>query len=383
MQEKRRKAISALFALAALAVGSGDALAGWSVTDLGTWGQLSNVAAVSINNSSQIAGAAIFGSDIDRHATIWSNGTAYDLGSPGVLTSAGSINDSGVVAGITFLNSQYGGSGGAPYATVWENGAPRLITPTSVYFSDGPFAGAGYIAPSGMNNAAQVVGMSVSTSDPNRAAIWQNGTVEALASPTSGDNSAAAINNLGQIVGYSTNAAGNHQAAFWTSASATSQNLGTTWAAYESFAFDINDNGQIVGEFTHNGSSYTGAVLWTNGTATLLPGFSDSSTYTYAKAISNTGVVVGTCGSSAVMWQDGVITDLNDLVAGTGWRLTASSDVNDLGQIIGAGYNPQGVLTSFLLTPTPTPIPAALPLFGSALAALAAVRRRYVKAQQF
>ena len=66
----------------------------------------------------------------------------------------------------------------------------------------------------------------------------------------------------------------------------------------------------------------------------------------------------------AFLWQDGVMTDLNDLpiVAGSGWILTAATAINDNGDIVGTGLL-DGQVRGFLLTaslaqpPSPTPVP--------------------------
>jgi probable HAF family extracellular repeat protein len=55
--------------------------------------------------------------------------------------------------------------------------------------------------------------------------------------------------------------------------------------------------------------------------------------------------------------------DLNNLILPTsGWTLNYACDINDLGQIVGYGTNPNGVTHAFLLTPVPEP--SALVLLG-------------------
>lgn len=84
--------------------------------------------------------------------------------------------------------------------------------------------------------------------------------------------------------------------------------LGLLPGGYESFAYSINNNGQIVGS-SENGES--------NGNP---PGH-----YPARKR-------------RAVLWQNGVITDLNTLIpADTGWELTEAKSINDAGQITGIG----------------------------------------------
>lgn len=68
--------------------------------------------------------------------------------------------------------------------------------------------------------------------------------------------------------------------------------------------------------------------------------------------------------------------NLNDLLvgpAGVGWTLLGAQDVNNAGQIVGYGFNPQGQMRAFLLTPVPEPAVAVLILLLGGC--LAAVRR--------
>src|SRR5262249_11139678 len=54
----------------------------------------------------------------------------------------------------------------------------------------------------------------------------------------------------------------------------------------------------------------------------------------------------------AFVWQDGMMTDLNDLVVGSGWSLLSQANaVNDAGQIVGVGTNPDGLDHAFLFDP--------------------------------
>lgn len=100
------------------------------------------------------------------------------------------------------------------------------------------------------------------------------------------------------------------------------------WAA----ASDINDLSQVVGSsYTPSGGPF--AVLWEDGVITNLGGLATGQAY----AINNVGQVVGNGYShdwshiSPILWEDGNVIDLSlgpftDMV----W------DINDLGQIVGS-----------------------------------------------
>jgi len=90
---------------------------------------------------------------------------------------------------------------------------------------------------------------------------------------------------------------------------------------------------------------------------------------------SNSGVPFADPSANAVIWDNGVAFDLNDLLVGPeaeGWDLRLASDINDDGSIVGFGFNPQGLPTTYLLTFVPAP--GAISLFGGAFCL--AVRRR-------
>jgi probable HAF family extracellular repeat protein len=198
-------------------------------------------------------------------------------------------------------------------------------------------------------------------------------------------------NNLGQVVGSS----GLH-AAIWNGSTAT--DLGTVGSGVMSFAYDINDAGQVVGASDTWGTTLRQAAIWngTVGTALGLAGLTSA-----ALAINNPGQVVGwgqvqeaiyypadyqplnpnrvwytIWTNHAFVWNDTVATDLNTALfaIGAGWVLTEATGINDLGQIVGSATNRiTGARQAFLLTPVPLPATAWLMLAG--LGALGASAR--------
>lgn len=128
--------------------------------------------------------------------------------------------------------------------------------------------------------------------------------------------------------------------------------LGTlTGEHHFSFAWDINDAGEIVGSSGVNNTTPNSAThrpfLYSSGSMSVLTGFGD--VYGEARGINNAGQVVGVSHYShgAFLYSDGVMTDLGRL-GGTPDYSNAYK-INDSTQVVGhisytAEVPPRGVL---------------------------------------
>ena len=103
-------------------------------------------------------------------------------------------------------------------------------------------------------------------------------------------------------------------------------------------------------------------------------------------AVNNAGVVVGAAQSSTTLtaWSyDSVFgySNLNSVINAPGWVLQSAGDINDAGQIIGAGlFN--GQRNSFLLTPIPEPRAWVLTVIGVVVVAFRFKRRTVRRASR-
>ena len=362
---------AALFALGVCITST--ASAQWMITDLGDLpGGGNSSRAADINNAGQVVGVSQAAAG--GRAFMWQNGVMTDLGTLGSYTEAYGINNAGQVVGVS--------SSPTNRAFMWQNGVMTDL---------GVPAGAAASVKSrgvGINDAGQVVVNTENSngSDP-RAFILQNGVMTSLGSLPGGSGASYAhdINSSGQVVGNSSAPTGG--AFMWQNGVMT--NLGSLPGASSSNALGINTAGQVVG---HSGGR---AFMWQNGVMSDLGGDAPTGGSLYggtlsAYDINNAGQVVGYGVSidgdtdsnveRAVLWQSGSMIDLSTAggVAGTGWILKNATAVNDLGQIVGYGTNPQGETHAFMLTPVPEPEVYLMMGVGVCLAGVIARRRKQI-----
>jgi probable HAF family extracellular repeat protein len=333
--------------------------------------------------------------DGTRRAVLWKNGVLTNLNTldgPSSTVPWPGLNDAGTVVGISHtgesdpLHEDWSCEAGAflPGGTtdlicrgfVWQNGLLRQLPPLGGNHSFG----------TGVNNAGQVVGWAeTAVHDPTcvdaqvlqfRAALWDpksgsNGKVKARElPPLPGDSASAAtaINDFGLAVGISgkcDQAVGRFSAlhaVLWDKSGKPSEipNLGgITWHT----PMDINAQGDVVGFSNPPGENPEGdfiahAFLWTNGAATAEDlGTLDQDPVSEAFAINSEGQVVGisfgdVIGPRAFLWQDHVLTNLNDLVDIAPDVLLSAQDINDAGQITGRVRDGvTGEVRAFIATP--------------------------------
>ena len=367
---------AAAVAAVVLAVSASAALSAvqYTVTDLGTLGGWMSDAR-GINSAGQVVGE--FRDDAgDDHAFLWQNGGITDLGTLGGgsygmqgVDSARAINDSRQVVGVAHGADQVG------HAFIWRNG---LMSPLGELPGVSNLVGHIASMANAINSNGQAAGYASAPAGPGwwrqYPVMWNNGEMVDLSPAFPGGlgtyAEATDINDSGQVVGYPLPPPGAH-GFLWQNGVVT--DLGALPGGNQSYAFAVNNAGQVVGySWAYDGPYH--AFLWEDGLMSplaLLPGGSG----TIANDINNLGQIVGhDVSHRAVMWEDGAISDLNDLIpAGSGWTLRSARGINDLGQIVGWGII-NGNSHAFLLTPVPEPATLALLAVGGA--ALVAGRKK-------
>ena len=265
-----------------------------TMIDLGTVGGLHS-SARDVNEAGQVVGDAMDANG-HWHAFIWdSAGGMHDLGTlGGSISQAYAINESGQVVGSS-------DDGAGFRAFVYSEGVMQAL-PTFDFARSGAF---------GINDLSQSVGTIIGFDGRSRAFVVDAGELIALGSPLLSESQAWKINSSGMLIGSSWGA-GEFRSFLYSSG--LSLDLGELADFPQTFAFGINDAGQLVG----------------------------SSRNTVTRV------------SHAFVFSGGQLLDLNNLlIPGHGWdELTGAFAVNSRGQIAGYGRI-DGVIRAFRLTPAP------------------------------
>jgi probable HAF family extracellular repeat protein len=363
--------------------GQGDGQTAYQVTELASLGGSASGGS-SINNRGWIAGFSNLPGDRTRHAALWRNRSIVDLGTLGGPNSSvvwPVKNTRGVIVGIAEtaeldpLGEDWSCSAFFPgeptghicLGFVWQSGRMRAL----------PTLGGNHGFAAGVNRRGQVVGWAENTvHDPTcnppqvlqfRAVIWgPRGRIRELP-PLPGDTvtAATAINDRGQVVGISgicDNAVGRFSARHavrWVHGRVT--DIGNLGGSAWHTPMAVNHRGDIVG-FSNvpgdqGGRFNAHAFLWTKRRGVTDLGTLPGDTTSQALGINARRQVVGlSCGASscrAFLWEDGVMTDLNRLVAGRAANLVTAGDINDAGVITGEAIDrATDERLAFVATPT-------------------------------
>jgi probable HAF family extracellular repeat protein len=323
----------------------------------------------SINDKSWVTGVSTLEGDVEARATLWSKGETIDLGTLGGPNSAVSwpvkAND-GVIVGIAETGEDQ--PLGERFSCVGFFGTPQSgkVCRGFVWRDDrmtglDPFDGGDNSYAAGANNRGQIVGWAengihdTTCTAPQvlqfHAAVWSASDPEAGPQdlpPLAVDSSSAAtaINESGRIVGISgacDRAVGRfsaRKAVIWDDG--VPRPLPDLGGVAWNTPAAINQHGDAAGfaNTAGGGGLSAHAVFWPREGGIVDLNVLDGDAISLAFGINARRQVVGqSIGdvSRAFLWQDGVLTDLNDVVEDGSPFLIYANDINDHGEIAGQG----------------------------------------------
>lgn len=255
-------------------------------------------AALGVNRRGEVVGQS-FALMKPARAYLYSGGSVRDIGSlpGGSVTTATDINDAGDIVGSSVLQEHF------PFAFLYRGGIMRNL---------GSFAGSDRSGATAINNRGQIVGASgVGPSQgPNgnqtHAFLWENGVMRDLGTLSGLNSIAEDINERGQVTGYATRQGGDAGADLdwhgflWSHG--RMRDIGVPPGGWQPMPLGMNIRADIVGFYQSRN------------------------------------------GQRAFLYRHGRIVDLNSLVdPAQGWMIPIVYDINDAGQIAGAGCDPDMV----------------------------------------
>lgn len=149
------------------------------------------------------------------------------------------------------------------------------------------------------------------------------------------------VNESGQIVGESSTANGETHAFIFTPWVGRMVDLGTLGGSF-SQARGIADRGLVTGS-SSLASGETRAFVWEQGRMTALPPL-NGAPFSEGIDVNDSGVVVGQSGGIATRWQNGGVESLGSLGGGSSF----ATGINSSGVIVGNSSTPSGAFHGFV-----------------------------------
>lgn len=332
------------------------------VKDLGTLGGTTSYS-TAISSTGKMVGSSSIKGDTTTHAVRFSGtGTQNtDLGTfGGSYGSAHGINTAGQIVGqadladgVRYRATLFSGTGGGN-TDLGSLAAPGVPANSSAQSINTAGRIVGYAASGTLGNAGILATLFSGTGDNNINLGTLGGT----------DSQATSINDkgpIGQIVGHAKTLSGQTHATLFSGTGTNNTNLGTL-GGDNSYALDINNSGQIVGHASLSNNSRSHATLFSGTGSDNTDLGTLGGKNSFATAIDDSGRIVGAADIDAVfptshgfIYQDGKMTDLNDLIEAPDVVISVATDINAAGQIAAYGIV-NGITRAFRLDPAPVPV---------------------------
>jgi len=320
----------------------------FTIEDLGALPPIAADTGLGINTSGQISLWAHSGA-VSVRAALWTGQRLEQLDPPpaGYLSSlARGLNDEGAWVGWAVTGGNLVDSLATTRGFVRNGKKTRLVTTLGGRDSHA-FA---------INSHGTIVG-SADCADGHCHAFQDDGkTMTDLGTlPGGGFSQAVAVNGSGVAVGVadentSLQRQPRRHAVLWRGGHI--QDLGILPGGRASSALAVNEEGQAAG-YSETLDGYH-AALWADGKIEDLGTLGNEPSI--ARGLNDHGEVVGASylekrKRHAFYWQNGQMTDLNNLVPARGWVLTQADAINNRGQIACQGQYLSGPVHALLLTP--------------------------------
>lgn len=350
----------------------------YAVIDLGTLPGGTFSQPFSMNNDGAVSGSSNLSGNA-QHAVLWYHGRITDMGTLGGPNSiAFGVNALGLAGGEAELStSDPNGEDFCGFGThliclpvLWKSGVADPL----------PTLGGNNGGVEHINRWGAAAGVAENTTDDPacpppqklqfKPVAWEYGTVIELPTKKGDpDGIALGISDNGQVVGgsgicstFNPNLLINLQsvhALLWQNGQLVDLgNLGgKTGQAQGNLAFTINNRGQVVGISDLAGDTTFHGFLWTAATRMQDLGTLPGDVASAAIGINDPGVVVGLSidasgNSRAVVWHNGVPTDLNTLAQPDApLYLLTSCSINSRGEITGLGATSSGEIHTYRAVP--------------------------------
>ena len=357
-----KSAVLLLGALLAMAIGMPHAVhAGplYKVTVIGGAGS----AAYDINSAGQVVGSLAAGAN--QHGFLHDGTALLDLGTLGGANSiAWALNDSGTVVGTSDTVNAFAGF-------TYANGVLTALPDNLFSARD-------------INQAGTIVGTGGFGDGLGHAYTYANGVITDLGVLPGIDSDGSfgyGINNAGKAVGeVIVGGPPNRPTQPFLYSGSVMQDLGDFGGIF-SEARAINDHDQVVGAaggpYLGDGNLYPyKAFLWEGGVLRMLGAMSPNGD-SFANDINNAGQVVGEARAAqgvirAFLYENGSMVPLESLIdSAAGWTITAANGINDLQQIAATGCRLGACYAVRLDLTAAIPEPAHLSMLGAGLLVLA------------